>query len=1763
MKPRDFDLSASPLDLDLDDPSKPSLFDVDMGVEGSDPHQVLSNHELRLNADMHVYFEKQQQKFDRETVELFDELCCPERVDLMEVCAPWDSPLSEAVERLGGTTVRLGLHNGFDMSTKSGLRKALALLRRVKPRYVHLSPPCFPFTIMQNANQRTPEQKQQLEMKRNHGRKILENCCKLLEVQIQELGCQGGFSHDGEMHDGGGEQPLRALSWKEPALRKASAMCGGRFRVDGCCHGLIDGKTNKLMQKSFGWLSNNMAIRKAIQRTCNHKPDMHIPVEGGRTASSAVYPKLLCSRFARALLFDRSHFKGIQKQLQGCQVFVGESNEGNHEGNLFEDSAEPSSDGNGGPSGDQAEPPTDDPVPNSEDERELGFANRRGELLRKIRVLHSNLGHPSSTALVRLLKQAGAPEEVTQIAQTFECDVCRQRGRRASTIPSALPAATNPWEVISVDTFWWSSPHKGQHGKSVQNCGVSFLDECTNFHIVSVVRVDENKTPASITADEFRKSFASTWLKHFPKPQHLRYDCEGFFRSLNLQKWVEAQGIHLQPIAGEAAWQLGRQSRHLETVKENASLLSLELGESVDCREVFDLCTSAKNEMHIHKGYSPNQWAFGQQKDRIESYLQHGDALSVQSGRNHDMTFEETLQHRNEARIVFLRNDARKRIQRALNARARKAQTFVTGELVYFFRRGRGHGNRYESYWFGPARVVCVEKTGDVERNQSLGSIVWIAHGTTLFRCAPEQLRHVTHSVQNLSQEFWDKQSPSDILQNAKNSQRYHNLVPELELLDEHDALQDEDPDQDSSLLRLHTDPTVPGVARYRARGKQTPYDGSENIHGTSAEPGSEEARDRRTRSVHLREHALEPTGRDEAVGRQTCGQDDQGGSEGRRLRTLAPSTPRPESQVSGPTDLCPPSRSTEHRRCSLGSNSAEGRRGTGNDSQEQSVAGHQVNSEARKEFDDFCARQRHSQGAERSHGRQFQHTGGRSSSDEPIVDGDRRREESGQQLPGSQPSDSGSSHATAQPHDGPSGGVDTSRTSPDHSGGPSRSDGFQHSTSRVRSRSRGRQSYLEVFHSDIPVVDQCEPLSEGPEDFAVGCVQANSRSLSCIEEVDFHGGCFEWLRNNEAPVQELEAPGVASQFFCWLADEVLEIQMTVAPRDVHCQRRNGVAEWVLNQKPKKNAEVNFKKLNDEEKQEMLGAMKGEVSSFLEREAIDVASRHGIDPNKLLSMRWVLTYKPISDESGNQVGTKPKARLIIRGFEDPNLLHLRRDSPTLALANRNTLFALSAMWKWPIFAGDIKTAFLNGDVLPENEHLFGDPPQEVRDFLSMKPSDVLRIKKVIYGLLNAPRAWMDKLSKVLEEQGWQKSRLEQCVWRLFDSQGQLCGLLGCHVDDLLVSGVGDFFEQKVVLLRNSFPFGSWQKAQDETITFCGCEVTQDVNFNIFVSQERYALGLREIPLSTLRKKEPDKPASVEEQKQLKAALGGLSWRATQTCPWIAASVSVLQGCQKSPTVEHLMQVNKLVREQRHHCETALKFSSAVSKPVLITYTDASWACRIDGSSQGGQLTLLADMDVLHGSRSEYSILSWQSRKLARIARSSTSAEVQMASNATDNHEFMKQIFLEWFNPNQEYLKNMDSRMKEIPSVLILDSKNLFDALSRIETSGLQLEERRTAIEVLSIRERTQQAGICVKWCDSDQQLADGLSKPFHYDQLVEMFSLGVISIVFDPLFTSAKKKRQMARQERLEKVPAVAFKDSADSRNQCQKEKETDENPVG
>ena len=466
------------------------------------------------------------------------------------------------------------------------------------------------------------------------------------------------------------------------------------------------------------------------------------------------------------------------------------------------------------------------------------------------------------------------------------------------------------------------------------------------------------------------------------------------------------------------------------------------------------------------------------------------------------------------------------------------------------------------------------------------------------------------------------------------------------------------------------------------------------------------------------------------------------------------------------------------------------------------------------------------------------------------------------------------------------------------------------------------------------------------------------------------------------------------------------------------------------------------------------------------------------------------------------------------------------------------VLGLAACHGWSCYVGDIKTAFLNGDKTEYARQIFAEPPEEVKLMLGLKQHELFRILKAVYGLLHAPKAWSDKLGKELAKQGWIQSKLEPCVWRLYEG-GVLQGLIGIHVDDLLCTGSGDYFHGKIQDLRSCFPFGSWKDLQKETVTFCGCELRQLRDGSIELNQERYAESIHEIPISRERRLQVQDALTDEEKKRFRTALGALSWRATQSAPWLCASVSYLQGCFKNAVVDDLLQANKIIRTQKQYSHMVVKFSASIHEPVLLTFHDASWACRRDGTSQGGVLTVFADKSILEGKPGVFTPVAWQSRKLPRVCRSSTAAEVQSGSHAVDAHEFSKQMIIEWYNENTIPVKCMDQALSTIPSVMITDSKNLFDSVVRIESSGLQLEEKRLAIEVLSIRERVSAAGVLYKWVDSDQQLGDPLSKPFVYDSMLVILQKGKLCLEFDEGFTSAKRKRAW-RNGHVQKSAPVA-----------------------
>src|SRR4051812_39955150 len=105
------------------------------------------------------------------------------------------------------------------------------------------------------------------------------------------------------------------------------------------------------------------------------------------------------------------------------------------------------------------------------------------------------------------------------------------------------------------------------------------------------------------------------------------------------------------------------------------------------------------------------------------------------------------------------------------------------------------------------------------------------------------------------------------------------------------------------------------------------------------------------------------------------------------------------------------------------------------------------------------------------------------------------------------------------------------------------------------------------------------------------------------------------------------------------------------------------------------------------------------------------------------------------------------------------------------------LIALSAHHGWPIHHMDVKTAFLNGDLL---EEVYVEQPQGF--VVNGKEQKVIRLQKALYGLKQAPRAWNAKLDVSLCTLGFTRCEVEHAVYRRGKEDSLL--LVGVYVDDL-------------------------------------------------------------------------------------------------------------------------------------------------------------------------------------------------------------------------------------------------------------------------------------------------------------------------------------------------------------------------------------------
>ncbi|WVZ62952.1 hypothetical protein U9M48_012640 [Paspalum notatum var. saurae] len=292
-------------------------------------------------------------------------------------------------------------------------------------------------------------------------------------------------------------------------------------------------------------------------------------------------------------------------------------------------------------------------------------------------------------------------------------------------------------------------------------------------------------------------------------------------------------------------------------------------------------------------------------------------------------------------------------------------------------------------------------------------------------------------------------------------------------------------------------------------------------------------------------------------------------------------------------------------------------------------------------------------------------------------------------------------------------------------------------------------------------------------------------------------------------------------------------------------------------------------------------AMLEEMSSIQENQTWEL-----VDPPancRPIGLKWV--YKVKRDEHGEVV--RHKARLVARGFVQREGIDFEE---VFAMELVRLVLALSA--------------FLNGEL---KEVFVKQPPGFVVDGQEHK---VLRLRKALYGLRQAPRAWNIKLDESLTRLGFCRCETEHALYTWRAERGQL--VVGVYVDDLVVTGASEQDVMKKLFRMSDLGLLSY---------YLGIEVEQGDD-SITLRQSAYARKLLErsgmagcrankTPMEEKIKLSKASSAAKVDATDYRSIVGGLRYL-VHTRPDLAFAVGYVSRFMEDPREDHLAAVKHLL-----------------------------------------------------------------------------------------------------------------------------------------------------------------------------------------------------------------------------------------------------------
>nr|GEU35084.1 retrovirus-related Pol polyprotein from transposon TNT 1-94 [Tanacetum cinerariifolium] len=322
----------------------------------------------------------------------------------------------------------------------------------------------------------------------------------------------------------------------------------------------------------------------------------------------------------------------------------------------------------------------------------------------------------------------------------------------------------------------------------------------------------------------------------------------------------------------------------------------------------------------------------------------------------------------------------------------------------------------------------------------------------------------------------------------------------------------------------------------------------------------------------------------------------------------------------------------------------------------------------------------------------------------------------------------------------------------------------------------------------------------------------------------------------------------------------------------------------------------------------------------------------------IISLKWI--YKVKLDEYGDVL--KNKARLVAKGYRQEEGIDFKESFASVARIEAIRIFIANVASKnMTIYQMDVKAAFLNGEL---KEEVYVSQPEGFVD--SDHPTHVYRLKKALYRLKHAPRAWYDTLSRFLLDNKFSKGAVDPTLFT--QKTGKHMLLVQIYVEDIIFASTNP---KAYDIFSNEMSSKFQMSMMGQISFFLGLQVSQSPR-GIFINQSKFALEILkkfgmdscnsfDTPMVDRLKLDEDPLGIPVNQTRFCSMVGSLMYL-TAIRPDLVFAVCKCARYQALPTKKHLEALKRVFWYLKGTINWGLWYSKNTAM-ALTVYVDADHA----------------------------------------------------------------------------------------------------------------------------------------------------------------------------------------------------------------------------